>query len=235
MKPEPNDPTQSGTFHPATPARLSRNEIESLCTKAARGAGMSWGMAEEAGFAAGWLSEHGLDGPAALLAQLTAEAGKAWRDLAPEPGPGQWRAASGGRLCPIALGATLGDHCGLPEAALKAGLTLGPVGRPVLLLPFLAGIATRLGCGVTLKWEGSTLRLDGRGAMAGDLTDLAALQAATLTLAADAAPLAGTARGAAQGCDAATLAGLNALAMQTTVPPSKQSRAGAGSAGSDNE
>ena len=33
----------------------SLNEIESLCKKAARGAGMSWGLAEEAGKAAKWL------------------------------------------------------------------------------------------------------------------------------------------------------------------------------------
>lgn len=39
----------------AGPFTLSRNETESLCMKAARGAGFSWGMAEEAGFATGWL------------------------------------------------------------------------------------------------------------------------------------------------------------------------------------
>ncbi|MBC7142231.1 MAG: DUF3726 domain-containing protein [Rhodobacteraceae bacterium] len=32
--------------------RFSRNEIETLSMKAARGAGMDWGLAEEAGFAA---------------------------------------------------------------------------------------------------------------------------------------------------------------------------------------
>ena len=40
-------------------ASLSRNEVASLCMKAARGAGMSWGLAEEAGFAAAWLVQHG--------------------------------------------------------------------------------------------------------------------------------------------------------------------------------
>ncbi|MEF9603350.1 DUF3726 domain-containing protein, partial [Paracoccus sp. PXZ] len=46
---------------------LSRNETEALCLKAARGAGMSWGLAEEAAFAAGWLGAHGIDGAGALL------------------------------------------------------------------------------------------------------------------------------------------------------------------------
>ena len=49
---------------------LSQNEIESLCIKAARGAGYSWGLAEQAGFAAGWLAARGLDATAPLLALL---------------------------------------------------------------------------------------------------------------------------------------------------------------------
>ena len=45
------DPTQdSGTIKAVI---LSQNETESLCMKAARGAGFSWGLAEEAGIAAG--------------------------------------------------------------------------------------------------------------------------------------------------------------------------------------
>ncbi|HAV08825.1 MAG TPA: hypothetical protein DEF12_15325 [Rhodobacteraceae bacterium] len=37
-------------------------EIETLCRKAARGAGHSWGVAEEAGRAARWLCAHGFKG-----------------------------------------------------------------------------------------------------------------------------------------------------------------------------
>ena len=36
--------------------RLSLPEIDALCLKAARGAGYSWGVAEEASFAARWLN-----------------------------------------------------------------------------------------------------------------------------------------------------------------------------------
>ena len=50
----------------AAPQR-SLNEIDSLCQKAARGAGLDWGLAEEAGFAAAWLAARGADGAAALL------------------------------------------------------------------------------------------------------------------------------------------------------------------------
>ena len=48
---EAHDPTASATTfpeHPALLTRLSRNEVETLCLKAARGAGMQWGLAEEA-------------------------------------------------------------------------------------------------------------------------------------------------------------------------------------------
>ena len=58
MSSEPQDQTRGDStpfFSDTKPAPLSCNEAASLCMKAARGAGMSWGMAEEAGFAAAWL------------------------------------------------------------------------------------------------------------------------------------------------------------------------------------
>ncbi|RED11766.1 hypothetical protein POI8812_02862 [Pontivivens insulae] len=45
---------------------LSLNEVQSLARKAARGAGFSWGMADEAGRAVRFLHEWGLDGAATL-------------------------------------------------------------------------------------------------------------------------------------------------------------------------
>lgn len=71
--------------------KLSLGEVEALCKKAARGAGLPWGLAEEAGFAARWLSAHGFDGAGLLLADL--EAGGQTLSLAvaladaPEAGP----------------------------------------------------------------------------------------------------------------------------------------------------
>ena len=107
---EPNDPTRSGSpLPPGTGAHLSQNEVEQLCLKAARGAGMSWGIAEEAGFAAAWLAMRGLDGPGALLSRLQAAGGQAWQEIRPVVAPGRFRPGDGGCLCPIALGATLED------------------------------------------------------------------------------------------------------------------------------
>src|SRR4029078_635119 len=47
---------------------VSRNEIESLALKAARGAGMSWGLAEEASVGAGWLADSALPWAGTLTA-----------------------------------------------------------------------------------------------------------------------------------------------------------------------
>ena len=89
-----NDPTQAGVAVPETGgARLTLPEIQSLCFKAARGAGMEWGLAEEAAFAARWLAAAGLPGPERLGARL-----QAGGVAAPEIGSGVWRGRAGGAL-----------------------------------------------------------------------------------------------------------------------------------------
>lgn len=49
---------------------LSLGELQALATKAARGAGLSWGLAQEAGWAVRWLEARGLPGAAALAEAL---------------------------------------------------------------------------------------------------------------------------------------------------------------------
>ena len=117
---------------------LSLSEINALCTKAARGAGYSWGMAQEAGFAAKWLclrNVAGADHVACLLEQLK---GEDPRTLAPAPEDGAL-SVPGGRVCSLALGCLISDR---PDLVLgQASLTCPGVVQPVLLLPFLAGLA----------------------------------------------------------------------------------------------
>jgi hypothetical protein len=219
---------------------LSRGEIEALCAKAARGAGMAWGLAEEAGFAAGWLAVRGIDGPQALADHLSVAQGLSWQDICPTVAPGAWTARDGGMLCPVALGATLCDFSTLPEAALdEGGLVVGPVSRPVILVPFLAAMAQRLGHGVDMLWSGRRVTVAPSGGIEGALGDLTALDTARLTLrpapsapedAPEAARLAGRV-----GSSRDTLDRLAAMALRTTVPPSEQSRADAGAGSSDND
>jgi hypothetical protein len=238
MTPEPNDPTSAGSpIAPTAGATLSRTEIEALCLKAARGAGMSWGMAEEAGFAAAWLSAHGIDGPGALLAQLQLATGRTWPEICPIVVPGAWRPVEGGRLCPIALGAALSDFAALPEAAMCDGpLRAGPVSRPVLLLPFLAAFAAERGIAVQLKWPLGVVTVAADGRVTGDIAAFTQTAEATADLSLHpTAPDAGLAAFVPVHVPFGTLSALSAFALRTTVPPSETSRAGAGASTNDND
>ena len=241
MTAEPHDQTRGDStpfFKDSKPAPLSRNEVASLCMKAARGAGMSWGMAEEAGFSAAWLVMHGIDGPRHLRAHLEQAQGRQWAELCPSVTPGDWRPAHGRALCPIVLGATLCDHAALPEGPVaEAFIRLGVVDHPIHLLPFLVAIVQKKGVLMTLAWDGGSVCI-GQG--------MTWLEAATGALGTSAAELTLTVqRGAATDASAQplpkvntsadTIAALNAFAMRTTVPASEQSRAGAGSTLGDND
>ncbi|WP_323716402.1 DUF3726 domain-containing protein [Paracoccus aminovorans] len=229
---EAHDPTVSASRFPANASasvRLSRNEIETLCLKAARGAGMSWGLAEEAGFVAGWLSLRGVDGAATLLAHLTepAESDFAIVD----------RLWSGkGPLCSIAIGAALDDHAALPQGVGAAPVMLRALRHPLLAVPLLARMARAMATGLALNWDGGRARIAASGEIAPDglsaLLDVPETDLmVTVSTGGDIAPaLAGPSPVSAQ-----ALAGLQALAMRTTVPASEQSRCGAGAAASDND
>lgn len=234
---EPNDPTRTGGPVPHGGAvLLSRNEVETLCAKAARGAGMGWGHADEAGGAAGWLHAHGIDGATALLAHLDAAAGTPWPDVSPVVGAGRWSARGAGPLCPVAVGVTLCDYRDLPEGNLAgAGLSLATVGSPILLLPFLSDIARYLGSGLTARWGGGAVHVDGQGNCGGDVEGLAALRSAAVELMPRAARIETVFAAGTKPCDGAILARLNDLAMKTTVPQSEKSRADAGAGTSDND
>ena len=230
-----HDPISSASLdhtHPAAPTSLSRNEIEMLCLKAARGAGMSWGLAEEAGFAAGWLAANGIDGAAALLAQLQdfAPCGIAVRDR-------NWSATNDAALWPVLLGATLDDHASLAAGPWYAPITIRAVGQPILLVPFLARAAKSCAKPLALTWPGGSLVILASGDVdAAAMTALSRFAVTTLTLSptSDAAACSAPARAMASVSDA-TLENLNILALRTTVPTSDASRGGAGAAASDND
>ena len=96
---------------------LSLGELEALCLKAARGAGHSWGMAQEAGRAVRWLEARGLEGAMALADLLETTDG-----------------AIGGKNCALTQGARLSDQQPVAHQEID-------VVSPLLLRPFLAGHA----------------------------------------------------------------------------------------------
>ncbi|MFP7674557.1 DUF3726 domain-containing protein [Marivita sp. S0852] len=237
----PLDQTRGETmpfFQDGQTAQLSCNEVASLCMKAARGAGMSWGMAEEAGFAASWLVSHGIDGPTHLCAHLKRADGRDWADLCPTITPGTWQNSKGNPLCPIILGATLCDYAALPEGPVAGcRIALGPVAAPILLVPFLTHIAETRDLVLDLTWPGGTLVIDpDKDCLATAEPSLSdAAEPLTLAVRTAAPHRSGTVTRPNAHTTAQTIAALNTFAMRTTVPATEASRAGAGSALSDND
>ena len=218
---------------------LSRNETESLCMKAARGAGYSWGMAEEAGFATGWLAAHGIDGATPLLDLLAREPARSRRLGQPMPAPGHWQGRDGSPLCPIHLGAALVDHALLSDGPFSRETQLDLVWSPVLLLPFLVRAAQVSHGQFVVAWQGGRLHITPAAAFSKDAAlAVAGFQVLALKITpslqagAGASPIMPSARSC---ISASTLRALDGLALRTTVPATQASRAGAGSSLPDND
>ncbi|MEZ5829788.1 MAG: DUF3726 domain-containing protein [Dongiaceae bacterium] len=234
MTVEPNDPTRAGS--PVAAASngvvLSLSEIQALCMKAARGAGLPWGLAEEAGMAGAWLAAAGLPGPDLILQLLQEPAHEP-----PAVAPGRWRPAASGALCPLTAGTALSDFAGLAEGLDGGALTIQGLFLPLLLVPFAAGIARRLNRTVGIAWPGFTALLGPAGyRLSADARNAAVVQRADATVTwadekASMTPLGRTGRAVPHD----VWEELDRLAMRTTVPATARSHADAGAAGSDNE
>ena len=120
-----------------------------MVRKAARGAGYSWGMAEDAGAAVQWLEARGIGGCAALAKTLQAVDGQ-MTEFAPRS---DWTSPSS-RLCPIMVGAALSDR-------FDKNASLGPVLAPVLLLPVLAFMSKTHGQPMSIEAGSGQAVLDG--------------------------------------------------------------------------
>lgn len=213
----------------------SLNEIESLCKKAARGAGLSWGLAEEGGKAARWLSANGLNGPALLAAQLRRDDGCSYPQLTPAL-DGEGLEVPGQLMCPLIAGVTLSDHAYLLRDTGQ--IQLRRVTQPLLLLPFVSATSRYLGVALQLSWPGCVLGLAPNGEVViHQAEDLYAAQVdhvscSCLCAAATGGEVLGKLIPA---LDSDVLEYLNHLAGRTYVPASAASRLlGAGSALSDN-
>lgn len=213
---------------------LSLSEVESIAIKAARGAGLDWGLAEEAAFATRWLVEQGLDGPALLavhLDRLSASPRRAQAILIRE---GLWQSPDSEPLCPIAFGAALGDHFDLPDGPMARKITLARVATPALVLPFLAQAAARSRVVVVVEWAATRVLLSDLSLLA--VTGAEGLTDTTASVMLTALPKWPTADQGQPRADvsAATADILNRLVFRTYVPASDQSRRDAGAAGTDN-
>lgn len=205
---------------------LSLGEAEALARKAARGAGRSWGMAEEFGRAIRWLAGAGCPAMALGADLLDRTDGLA---RGPVPGADGALAHPGGDpLCPVALGAALSDL-----GPMVAPGRIGPIWAPLFVLPHLAHLAARGGQDWQLTWPGTTLWvtpkgvvLSASGAAAGDAD--AAWVAWAAGCAPKATPLAPRDRAI---CPLGAFDRLNQLAARLYAPETEaRRRSGAGEA-----
>lgn len=205
----------------------SLNEIEALSRKAARGSGLSWGLAEETGKAVRWLSDNGLPGPRVLVELLCLNDGVSHADVAPRCENGVWTARNGA-LSPIVAGALICDRA--EELMTGEGLRLEDIAAPLLLAPFVSAASRAAGLALALEWPGVVLSFD-RGAVAveGDEAALLAGRAKSVILTTGVRHATRSARGR-DGRDVApqTTRLLESFAQRTYAPATELSRAGAG-------
>lgn len=137
---------------------FSLNETAALAKRATRGAGYPWGLAEEAGWSVRWLCTHRQDGTAALARLLQLELGRDLDQHKPDRNGSIWKGQR--RLCPLASGAALSDFA----ACLKSErFEIHAVAEPLLILPFAAAAARRIGMSVRVQSETVSAVVDGRG------------------------------------------------------------------------
>lgn len=233
MADQPHDPTHAGSPVPAASFAgtvFSLSEIHAACLKAARGSGLPWGLAEEAGMAAAWLASAGLPGPELMLQLLDQSVREP-----PVVAPGSWSAAQGTRICPIAAGAALSDFAALPEGIGRGRLTIAALAFPAIILPFAARVARRAGQPIDVEWPGFRALLAPEGYRIATTSGIeVALTNATLGFAGEAGSLSQL-RPDGRSVALDVWQRLDDFAMRTMVPATARSHADAGAAASDND
>lgn len=136
----------------------SLNEIAAHAKRASRGAGLSWGMAEEASRATRWLASHDLGGPTILADLLAQNDGIPHEQVAPISLKDDWH-ARGDVLCPLTAGTALNDCA--DHLIQGAPIKMVNVSYPLLILPFAAWAAIHLQQTVRVKWETVVIDTDG--------------------------------------------------------------------------
>jgi hypothetical protein len=207
---------------------VSLNEVESLTLKACRGAGMSWGLAEEAAQAARWLAARSCAWDSSLVALLAQRGDVSSSHLtANDMRP----VARGAALCPVHAGAAVAD-------LLRPGehLTLHDVLEPAWLVPFAHRRASKVHT-ARITWSNGEMETGAADArlLSFDRLDWIRIElSAAHAPAADADPAGSRSSGAP--IDPSAWTTLEAWAARTYVAASLQSRlAGAGAGLSDND
>lgn len=211
-------------------------EVESLARKAARGTGLPWGIAEEAGKAVRWLGAVGLPGAEALSALLRQNDGVAYDRLCPMQPEAQAWAAAGGGLCPLIAGATLCDQAG--RLADGGTIVLEKVDQPLLLVPYMAIAADSMETPLRLWLDDVIFTRGPKGSyLSGEADALTVARASQVTVeSAEGYPGKRLRRSYRADLPEETAEALGVFAHRTYAPDTPESRlAGAGAGLSDND
>lgn len=194
---------------------MAHSELRTLIVKAARGAGMPWGLAEEAGWAAEWLSRRGM--PAADWAA-------GWLD-----------AVLAGRPDPVRAGVEIADRLASSIAPPFPAPLPQDLGMPGYLLPFLHRIALHHGpvAAVADGVPAALVTVDGTLVLGPAWAEVAT--GWQLHAARSEPPPPPQHLWARLSVSPSVLDCLEGLALRITVPPSDTSRRDAGSALTDND
>ena len=186
---------------------MAHSELRALVTKAARGAGLTWGHAEEAGWAADWLARRAL--PAGAWAAV-------WLAAALKGQPG-----------PIETGLSLADRFANGHGPFPATPLPDNLPAPGYLLPFLHLIATHHGLIHIEDPLGTVVQIDPTGTVTfGPSWSARSVNWQITTR----QPQLDTMR---TRLGASLIECLDGLALRTTVPPSAASRLNAGAPTTD--
>ena len=206
----------------------SLGEIAALATKAARGSGMDWGLADEAGYAVKWLQRRQLPGVAALCRYLSwRQAGEItiWPD----------DTARDGHYCPIATGAAYGD------GVFGDDVQFARVRTPLLLIPFISLRAANTPVCLSMENAVFVLTQDKLGFSKNDTAILMDSSACQIYAASDdelpaMITIANDAIARVPVTASACITVLNSFAKNTYAPATESSRlAGAGAGLNDND
>lgn len=216
---------------------LSLGEIDVLVLKAYRGAGFSWGMAEEAGRASAWLARNGLPAAAFVDSLLKQIDGEDPSLLTPSVKSGSWY-PSGNPLCPVISGTALSDT-GLLTLS-KDPIQLGIVYSPGLLLPFISACASAACINIDLQSSSHSISMTKHGTLkAGDFAFLSVDRADVIlstSSVAEASITSHTESHRRVPVSEEVFERLAKFAHRTYVPASEQSRtSGAGAGVTDND
>lgn len=212
----------------------SLNEIEAMSKRAARGAGLAWGLAEEAAKGTRWLSAFSFPGTEMLAALLTLNDSLPAVDFSPATLNGTWSAPAG-RMSPLIAGAAMSDCAVRMEAGQV--IAMENVSFPLLVVPFAGGAALRLGVPVSVSWEGAKLTTDGqRLCVQGEREAILAGHAAQLSCSAPATMTGQSEPLMRADVDPGAWKKLAGFAHRTYAPATESSRLlGAGAGLSDND